>query len=424
MPGAGRADSVPGLLVALSRPDFRRVWLAEIISDAGSFVTFIALAVYVHDLTGRTFAVGLALALRAIPWIFVGPVAGVIADRVDRRLVMITCDLSRAVIVAMLPFTTAAWQAYALAFLSGVFSPAFRPARQALLPVIAPGPLYVRALALSEISHQVLHTLGPALGGAAVLWLGARDAFFLDSVSFLLSAAFVVRVGARTRAAGRPRSLVEITGELRDGARVLFGDRLLRGLVLARTAVLFGLEGVTALLLVYVHGRGLGPGAYGVVLGAAGLGTALATAGLARRPEGSPRSFALGVAAAGPALLAVLVLRPDYAALLGIMFVVGATAAGMALYVNATIAERVPDGARGRVFSLTGAVFETGDLGGSLGLAALGDVIGSARAIAIGGPLAAAAAMAFLARVLGRIRASDAQRAVLSSTRAPVHDSE
>lgn len=408
------------LTSVLALPDFRRVWFAEIISDAGSFVTFIALAVYVHDLTGDAFSVGLALALRAVPWIVVGPVGGVIADRMDRRTIMIACDVARAGLVAVLPFTTEVWQAYLLSFTSAVFSPLFRPARQALLPTIAPGGHYVRAVALSEVAHQVLHTVGPALGGVAVLAVGARNAFFLDAVSFLISATFLVGVRARVESR-RPSTFGEVGRELRDGIRTLRADRVVSSLVLSRAIVLFGIgEGLVALLLVYLSGHGHGAGSYGTALAVAGLGTAAGTALLARRRPSAPRVVPLLVSAASPVLLTLVLLDPGYPQLLAVIGAIGLGAAGMALYVSAAIAERIPDAARGRVFSLTGAVYESAELAGALILAALGGAIGAARGMAVGAVVASVAATALLGGRMRLFRAADAERAVLSSVSAPV----
>ncbi len=412
-----------GLTKALRLPDFRRVWLADIISDAGSFVTFIALAVYVHDLTGQAFAVGFALALRGIPWITIGPLAGVIADRIDRRLVMIVCDLARAVLVVMLPFTTEAWQAYVISFASGCFSPAFRPARQALLPLVAPGDQYVRALALSEVAHQVLHTIGPALGGAAVVFVGARNAFFLDAATFVVSALFIARVQARGETRGRPRSFDDVREELAEGARVLFKDKILRGLVLARTMDLLTLgDGAVALLLVYVTARlGLGSAEYGIALAAIGLGTAVGTIILGRRRAGAPRTLALLATILASALNVVILFRPSYPWLLVLLVFQGLPLAGMALYVSTFVAERVPDAARGRVFALNGALYEVGEVAGALVLSAIGGAIGSARGLAIGGVAGAIALTIMLGVIVPRLREADRERAVLSSERAPVH---
>src|SRR6266568_7012300 len=125
------------LLGVLRDGELRSLWLADWISDAGSFVTFIALAVYVNELTGSTVSVGVALALRSIPWFTIGPFAGVLADRIDRRKVMIWMNLARAVLVGTLPFTHVVWQVYALSLTSSVLSPVFGPARRAMFAQVA-----------------------------------------------------------------------------------------------------------------------------------------------------------------------------------------------------------------------------------------------------------------------------------------------
>src|SRR6266581_6862290 len=90
---------VASIFGVLRDRELRAFWMSDWVSDAGSFVTFIALAVYVNKLTGSVAAVGLALALRAVPWFTIGPLAGVLADRLDRRAVMVTCHLVRAGLV-------------------------------------------------------------------------------------------------------------------------------------------------------------------------------------------------------------------------------------------------------------------------------------------------------------------------------------
>src|SRR5947207_5954494 len=125
MPGG--VPRTVALFGVLRDRELRSLWLADWISDAGSFVTFIALAVYVNQLTRSATSVGVALALRSIPWFTIGPFAGVLADRIDRRRVMIWMNLARAVLVGTLPFTHVVWQAYALSFASSVLAPVFGP---------------------------------------------------------------------------------------------------------------------------------------------------------------------------------------------------------------------------------------------------------------------------------------------------------
>lgn len=394
------------------------MWCAEIVSDVGNFITFVALGILVYDLTGKAFAVGLAYGLRGIPWFTIGPIAGVIVDRVDRRLAMVVADLARAVLVVGLAFASEIWQAYVIAFLLGCFGPFFRPARQALLPVIAPGDDYVRALALSEVAHQSLHTVGPAIGGAVVLLAGTRGAFLADAVTFLLSAALIALVSARG-AAGRRPSLGEVRHDLAEGGRVLRRDRVMRALVLSGGAQVLGVSAVTALLVPYIK-RVLheGAGEYGLALGVGGVGTVVTSLALARHGGRIRRAPWLMVAAVSPAVFVLVAFRPSLWLLLAIMFAQGVGVTGLVLYDNVIIAERTPDRMRGRVFSLTGATTEVADVAGALVLTALGDAIGVPPAIAVAGILAAALATAFLAPGMHDLRADDATRGHRDATDA------
>jgi MFS transporter, NRE family, putaive nickel resistance protein len=395
----------------LKNRDYRRLWLADVVSDAGSFITFIALAVYVHDLTGEALAVGFAVGLRAIPWLTLGPIGGVIADRFDRRLMMVICDVARAALVALLPFTDTVGQAYAISFASGLFGPVFRPARRALIPTVVPGEQFVQAVALGEVTHQIMHTIGPALGGVAVLAVGARNAFFVDSGTFLVSAALLIGLGVRGPVRGRPTGLADVRRDLAEGGRLLFGDRLLRSIVLFDAVVLFGYAGTFAVMIVYVReSLGRGAGTYGVLLGASGFGTALGAYLLARRGRRVRRGPALGAAALGSAALGFLALRPGFAPLMVLMFLVGASFSGTVLYVETTVAERVPDQARGRVFGLMSAIAEFFDLAGAVGVAAMADRIGAGPAIAVGGAIAAGLGLAVLAPAARALRQDDAER--------------
>ena len=409
-----------GVTSVLRLPDFRRVWLAEVVSDVGNFITFIALALLIHDLTGKTFAVGVALALRSIPWFTLGPLAGVIVDRADRRLVMVVSDLARAALVTALAFTETAGQAYVLAFLSGCFGPFFRPARQALLPTIAPGEDYVRALALSEIAHQSLHTVGPAIGGLAVLALGARNAFFLDAATFVVSALLVVGVTVRGAPRARPAGLGDVVADLKEGTRFLAREKVLRSIVASRAATVFGGVGIIALLVGYVRDDlGRGAGEYGVALALGGIGTVVLSVALARRGASVRRARWLALAAASPAVYLAMALRPGFFPLLALMLVDGIAVTGLALYDDMAIAERTPDDARGRVFGLSGASAEAAEFVGALLFTALGDSFGLAPAMSIAGGVAAALGLAALAPALGQLRADDDRRRTAARDRAP-----
>ncbi|MGH2830918.1 MAG: MFS transporter [Actinomycetota bacterium] len=399
----------------LRNRDFRRILAAEVVSDVGNFVTFVALAVRVHDITGTTLAVGFAFALRAVPWFTLGPVAGVFVDRADRRVVMVVSDLARAALVTVLAFTNSVGQLYLIAFLSGCFGPFFRPARHALLPVVAPGDQYVKALAVAEIAHQSLHTVGPAMGGLAVALVGARRAFLLDAVTFLVSAALVVGVRVRGAVGTRPTSVAEVGRDLAEGARTVWRDRILRSLFAARCMWILGEAGVLALLVSYIRDDlGRSGSAYGFALAVGGAGTAIVAFVLAKLGPRTRRVRWMAVGVVSQALFVGVAFRPGFAALLGIMAAEGAIIGGWALYDDVITAEHVPDAMRGRVFALSGSTGQLADFVGSLGLAALGEAIGVSAGIAISGALASVLGLALLAPALAALRAEDAARHALS----------
>jgi MFS transporter, NRE family, putaive nickel resistance protein len=366
--GVRHATSVFGIL---RNRELRAFWLSDWVSDAGSFVTFIALAVYVNQLTGSPAAVGLALGLRSVPWFTIGPFAGVLADRVDRRRLMVMSHLVRAGLVALLPFVTDVGAIYAIALASACFGPVFRSARSAFLPLIAPQRELVPALAVIETTHQVLHTVGPAFGGLVVLLVGARWAFFVDSASFLLAAAFLVTIPARGRAGGERRP---VRHDLRDGVRRLFATPPARSWAFLEIPLALGSAGIVALLVPYVRDDlGRGGGAYGIVLAVAGLGTVLSSLVIASRDTRHSRLPWAVASVLSLAPFAFILGHPSFLILMPIALVWGLGEAGIGIPMSATLAETLPDDVRGRAYSVVNSMTELAAAIGSIGFAWLAE---------------------------------------------------
>jgi MFS transporter, NRE family, putaive nickel resistance protein len=390
---------VTSIFGVLRDRELRAFWMSDWVSDAGSFVTFIALAVYVNKLTGSPAAVGLALGLRSVPWFTIGPLAGLLADRLDRRAVMVASNLARAGLVAVLPFTTTLWQIYVIALASASFGPLFRSARSALLPLIAPEERLVPTLAVVETTHQVLHTVGPAFGGLVVLLVGARPAFFVDSASFVVATLFLL--GLRPR--GRPAVSGERTSavrELRDGFRGLVSMPAVRAYTLLNAALSLGWGGILALLVAYVRDDlGRPGGEYGIVLAFAGLGTVVSSLVIAARDaRHSRRPWAVASVLGLGSFLAIL-WSPPLVALLPIALVAGLADAGVGIPLSATLAETLPDALRGRAYSVVAGITELASAVGSIGLAWLGDAsrLGVVNAMALSAGTGCVLAVAVLA---------------------------
>jgi NRE family putative nickel resistance protein-like MFS transporter len=390
---------VTSIFGVLRDRELRAFWMSDWVSDAGSFVTFIALAVYVNKLTGSPAAVGLALGLRSVPWFTIGPLAGLLADRLDRRAVMVASNLARAGLVAVLPFTTTLWQIYVIALASASFGPLFRSARSALLPLIAPEERLVPTLAVVETTHQVLHTVGPAFGGLVVLLVGARPAFFVDSASFVVATLFLL--GLRPR--GRPTVSGQRTSavrELRDGFRGLVSMPAVRAYTLLNAALSLGWGGILALLVAYVRDDlGRPGGEYGIVLAFAGLGTVVSSLVIAARDaRHSRRPWAVASVLGLGSFLAIL-WSPPLVALLPIALVAGLADAGVGIPLSATLAETLPDALRGRAYSVVAGITELASAVGSIGLAWLGDAsrLGVVNAMALSAGTGCVLAVAVLA---------------------------
>jgi len=380
------------IFAVLKDQELRALWTADWISDVGNFITFIALAVYVHQLSGTVTAVGLAIALRSIPWFTIGPFAGVVADRMDRRAVIIWCNLIRAALVALLPFTHAVWQAYALSLASSVFGPVHASARSALRAQVATNERLVPALAVSETTHQVLHTVGPAIGGLAVLLLGARSAFFLDAASFVVAAGFQATVASRGRPPRRPLTPLH---DFAEGLSSLFRTPAVRAYLLLTAAVALGYGGILALLLFYVRDQlGQPAGLYGVVLTFAGLGTVITSLLIAARDRQHARTIwpMLSVAASAP--FALVWFRPALAPLLVIALFSGLADAGSGLPMSATIAEAMPADLLGRAYAVQDSAWALAEAAGAVGFAWLA---GPGGLGAVGGITTAALVSTFLA---------------------------
>ncbi|MFQ5351077.1 MAG: MFS transporter, partial [Thermoanaerobaculia bacterium] len=177
--------------------DFRRLWIGEMASLLGDWLNTIALYTLIRQLTGSPVALGLVFIVKTLPFALASPLAGLLADRFDRKRLMIAADLARAVVV--LGFLVIDTEAelpllYGLIALQMMISAVFVPARSAALPNITTPRELLTANALSAATWSVLLAVGAAVGGFATEGFGTATVFVLDSASYLVSAAFLAGV--------------------------------------------------------------------------------------------------------------------------------------------------------------------------------------------------------------------------------------
>jgi len=368
--------------------DFRVLWLGQTLAHLGQSIVYVAVALYVYELTGSAQELSFALALQLLPWVVIGPVAGLLADRLERKRVLVAAYLVQTVLVALLPFTSTLGQVYALVFLSSLLAPVVSIVRAAALPAVIGQKLFVRGSSLDIVAYNAANVVGPLLGGWLVSLVGARPTFFVV-VGCLLGATFLsLRVVIPSPATENRRALGlrMVWHDLREGMRILVGTPVLRYLVLLNCVSAVGWSAPDVAAVVYLtDSLGLGGQEYGLLRGTISLSMALGVYVLGRYARLLPRQHFLvgGVVLSGLAYVSVLG-KPGLVVLLFLWFTSGIGWGASWLMDNALWAEVTPDEVRGRVYSLAEAVVSLAEVG----MALLGGWLVNAR-----GPIQALAIM-------------------------------
>jgi hypothetical protein len=239
-------ESPPISIIAYGRlvrnnANFRRLWLAQIVSEIGDW--FYTLAIYnlLLTLTARASSVGLALVLQVLPQTFIGPIAGVVNDRISRKRVMITADFVRAMIVVSMLLVRSrsmVWLVYPLLLAETLMAGFFEPARSSVIPNITPRNDLVLANTLSSMTWSMNLVMGATIGGVVAAFLGRDAVFLLNALSFLASAFFIRRMSfvephAEGAAPLRARELVDFTPFM-EGVSYVRRNRRLMATVLVK----------------------------------------------------------------------------------------------------------------------------------------------------------------------------------------------
>jgi len=406
---AARASADPGKPTfgqIFANPEFRALWLAQLLSVAGDQLARVAITVLVYDRTRSPFWTALTYAVTLLPWVVGGLALSGLADRLPRRQVMVACDIARLVLVCLMalvslvaPPEASLWILVALLFVVTLLDSPFKSARSATMPDILTGEWYVLGTAVTQTTLQVGLVAGYALGGLVVAFLGVRTALLVDAATFAASAVLIWfwvrhRPAAADPATSRPSQRAQIAA----GIRLVFGDRVLRTLILLGWLVAFYVVpmGLAAPYAASFHASLAIPIATGLVFAAGPFGTAVGAVVLGRTITPAARQRWMGLmAAAACGVLLFCALQPDLVAALLIIAVSGACASYQ-VAANAAFVATVPPERRGQAFGLAnGGMQVTQGLWIVLaGAIASSHAVTPATAIAISGGLGALLAAA------------------------------
>jgi MFS family permease len=292
--------------------NFRRLWLAQIVSEIGDWFYTLSIYTLLLQFTGRASSVALALVLQVLPQTLVGPITGVVNDRLKRKQVMIAADLVRfAVVLAMLFVRSRSmvWLVYPLLIAETTMAAFFEPARSSVIPNIAAESEVLVANTLSSATWSVNLLIGASVGGVVAAFFGRDAVFVLNALSFLTSALLIggmrfAEPHAESAAPLRAHDLIDFSPVI-EGFRYIRSHPTLFPAVFAKAGelmigpswVIFTVMGARE-FAVHGHGINAAGGAMlgmSILLGGRGLGALVGPLVSARWAGESDHRLRLGI---------------------------------------------------------------------------------------------------------------------------------
>jgi MFS family permease len=381
---------------SLSVPNYRRYFYGQIVSLSGTWMQTVGELWLVLTLTGSAVAVGVTTALQFTPILVFGAWAGVLADRMDKRRLLIMTQTAMA-IPALVLFVLAAsgvvkpWMVFAVVFARGAVNAIDNPARQSFVVELVGPARVVNAVGLNSAIVQTARVAGPALAGIVIATTGVSTAFLINALSFI--AMIVALRGMRPEQLERSEPMPRRSGQLRSALRYVRATPQLL-IPLALTAFVgtlsFNFQTLLPLLARFTfHGSA---GTYAALTTAMGVGALAGALFASARPTVGPALLS-GAALTFGGLLIAAATAPDLALEVVVLAFTGAASVTFAASVNSFLQLNVRPSMRGRVMALYSVVFlGSNPIGGPL-MGWIAGVAGARAGLLVGAAAAIVAAL-------------------------------
>lgn len=376
---------------AFRHRDYRLFFYGALASNSGNWLQNLAVPFVLFELTGKSLWVGLAGFAQFIPAFVLGPLGGALADRIDRRRLLLATQFAMAAASFLLWGVWAIgwrdpWLILGITALTGIFNGLMIPSWQAFVPSLVPKADLPSAITLNSTQFNASRAVGPALAGVLLATVGAGWAFFLNGVSFVavIAVLMVIRPRATERRAGPAEGVA--AGFLSAVVYIRARTGILVSVLCAVLVAFFG-NPITQFTVVFADQvYGAGPRVVGVLAAAVGIGAVLIAPALSSWDTRIPRS---AVVRWGLPLYAIAViafgLAPTWPLGLAALLVVGAGFLAVIATTNTAVQLIVADDMRGRVMSARVMGFTLAFPLGSLAQGALADVWGPQATVIVSG---------------------------------------
>jgi MFS family permease len=426
----------PGLTTtfrSLKVRNYRLFASGQVISLSGTWAQRVAQDWLVLELSHNSgVALGITTGLQFLPVLLFGLYGGVLADRYDKRALLIGAQVAMGVFalaLGLLDLTGAVqlWHVYALAFLLGLASVIDTPVRQAfVVEMVGPADL-PNAVSLNSATFNASRILGPAVAGVAINSVGTAPVFLANAASYI--AVLIGLVAIRRTELFDARRVARAKGQLREGlSYVRSNPQLYVPIALIAVIGTFGLNFQITLALIAKQTFHMGAGSYGALSAMLATGSLLGALASARRSTGPSNRVLYGSALAFGICEVLTGLAPSYTVMAVLLVPTGMAVLTFTTMANTTVQLTSAPHMRGRVMSIYVLVFLGGTPLGAPVIGAVAEVLGPRSSLLIGGVVSAAAAIA-AALYLRRLTASlepareqphDATSAVVGRTTAPM----
>lgn len=381
----------------LRQRDFGLFWLSLLFSAVGTQISTVAIAWQVYEITNSPFQLGLTGLFRALPVMILSLPGGVLADRMDRRKLLIITQSLAALLSLTLGLLSSSgqirvWHIYTVTFLSGAVGIFDAPARTAMIPALVSAEQLASAYALNISWRQIATLGGPFIGGLVISALGISPAYYIDAVSFL---AVIVCLAFMRRQVMPTREKKESPLEsVRAGFNFIRENSVILGLMSMDTCVQF-FGAYRSMMPAFARDiLGTGPSGLGALLGVPALG-ALAGSGIVLA-AGNPRrkgQLIIGVTLLYTIGLICFALSRSLSLSLLIVFCLGLVDAIGETLRDTLVQLTTPDQMRGRVKSFDQVFMSAGTYMGHAQMGAAASFIGVPGALIFGGCLGSAAVL-------------------------------
>jgi MFS family permease len=355
-PPRGEGGPRRGMFSSLAHPHFRRYWIGLFLSNIGTWMQVVAQGWLVLRLSDSALMLGLVGFAGSIPTLLLAPLAGVAADRMDRRKLLLTMQVTNMFCALFLATATglrfvSVPLVGVVAVVNGLANAFTMPSHQSLFLDLVGREDLLNAISLNSMQFNLSRVIGPMAAGLTIAAFGETGCFLLNSVSYLAVIAALMALPVLRRGRGRGRSpWVDLRIGIRFARR---GPLILPLLAIAAALAVFGTPAVTLAPLFARRLLHVGPEGLGGMLSAVGLGAAATALLLASRGDFRGKGRAVMVCALGfAAALLGLGLSRRYVLSLACLALLGASMSSSASLINTLLQTSAPDRLRGRVISL------------------------------------------------------------------------